>query len=103
MDGEFVVLAGSQAREAWVGGTNYASYRPLYEQLTADGVLVKDAAGKVSFAQDQAFSSPSAAAAVISGRAANGRIVWREQCSGKSYGDWQSAILEAQTPELVEE
>ena len=101
VDGEFVVLAGSQAREAWVGGTNYASYRPLYEQLTADGVLVKDATGKVSFAQDQAFSSPSAAAAVISGRAANGRIVWREQCSGKSYGDWQSAILEAQTPELV--
>lgn len=103
VDGEFVVLAGSQAREAWAGGTNYASYRPLYEQLTADGVLVKDAAGKVSFAQDQAFSSPSAAAAVISGRAANGRIVWREQCSGKTYGDWQSAMLEAQTPAPVEE
>ena len=103
VDDEFIVLAGSQAREAWVGGTNYASYRPLYEQLTADGVLTVDAAGKIVFGQDQAFSSPSAAAAVVSGRAANGRIVWREQCSGTTYGDWQSAILEAQTPELVEE
>ena len=103
VDGEFVVLAGSQAREAWVGGGNYASYRPLYQQLTADGVLLPDAAGKVCFAQDQAFSSPSAAAAVVSGRAANGRIVWREKFSGQSYGDWQSAILEAQTPALAEE
>lgn len=103
VDGEFVVLAGSQAREAWVGGATYASYRPLYEQLTADGVLVPNASGKVCFAQDQAFSSPSAAAAVISGRAANGRIVWREKSSGQTYGDWQSAILEAQTPALAEE
>lgn len=103
MDGEFVVLEGSQAREAWVGGANYASYRPLYEQLMAEGILVADAVGKVRFAQDQVFSSPSAAAAVISGRAANGRVVWRERKSGKTYGDWQSAILEEQTPLVPEE
>src|SRR5690554_2594426 len=103
LDGEFVVLAGSKAREAWVGGPKYASYRPLYEQLTVDGVLVPDGSGKVCFAQDQAFSSPSAAAAVVSGRATNGRIVWREKRSGQSYGDWQSALLEAQTPASVEE
>ena len=104
LDGEFVVLAGSQAREAWVGGSKYASYRPLYEQLTVDGVLVADGAGKVRFAQDQTFSSPSAAAAVISGRSANGRIVWYEKVSRKTYGEWQSTILEAQTqPDISEE
>lgn len=96
VDGEFVVLKGSQARDSWVSGSNYASYRPLYQQLTTDGVLVPDGAGQVCFVQDQAFSSPSAAAAVVSGRSANGRTVWFEKQSRKTYGDWQSAILEAQ-------
>jgi len=97
VDGEFVVLEGSQARDKWVSGSNYTSYRPLYDQLTADGVLVPDASGAVRFTQDQSFSSPSAAAAVVSGRSANGRIVWTEESSRKSYGDWQSSLLEAQS------
>ena len=95
VDGEFVVLEGSQARDKWVSGSSYTSYRPLYDQLTADGVLVPDASGAVRFTQDQSFSSPSAAAAVVSGRSANGRIVWIEESSRKSYGDWQSSLVEA--------
>ena len=97
VDGEFVVLEGSQARDKWVSGSSYTSYRPLYDQLTADGVLVPDASGAVLFTQDQSFSSPSAAAAVVSGRPANGRIVWIEETSRKSYGDWQSSLVEAQS------
>ena len=97
VDGEFVVLEGSQARDKWVSGSSYTSYRPLYDQLTADGVLVPDASGAVRFTQDQSFSSPSAAAAVVSGRPANGRIVWIEETSRKSYGDWQSSLVEAQS------
>jgi hypothetical protein len=96
IDGEFVVLEGSQARDKWVSGSSHTSYRPLYDQLTADGVLVPDASGAVRFVQDQSFSSPSAAAAVVSGRSANGRIVWVEETSSVSYGDWQSLLVEAQ-------
>lgn len=97
VDGEFVVLEGSKARDKWVSGSSYTSYRPLYEQLTEDGVLVADANGMVRFSQDQAFSSPSAAAAVVSGRPANGRTVWFEKASKKTYGDWQSEQVEQVT------
>lgn len=97
LDGEFIVLAGSQARGKWVGSSRHTSYKPLYEQLTEDGVLVPDTSGVVRFSQDQPFSSPSAAAAVVSGRTANGRIVWIEKTSGMSYGQWQSAKLEQAT------
>ena len=97
IDGEFVVLSGSKARGKWVSSSHHTSYKPLYEQLTADGVLVPDASGVVRFSQDQPFSSPSAAAAVVSGRSANGRIVWYEKKSRKSYGDWQSEKLEQAT------
>jgi len=101
VDGDFVVLAGSKARNHWVSNSSYASYQPLYQQLTEDGVLVRDEAGEVTFSQDQMFSSPSAAAAVISGRPANGRTTWFEKTSRKTYGDWQSAMVEAEAP-LVE-
>ena len=97
IDGEFIVLEGSKARDGWVSGSSYTSYRPLYEQLTEDGILKPDAAGVVRFSQDQPFSSPSAAAAVVSGRSANGRIVWVEKKSRKTYGDWQSEQLEQLT------
>ena len=43
------------------------------------------------FARDQVFASPSAAAAaVVVGRAANGRTDWKIQGTGVSYGNWQA-------------
>ena len=42
------------------------------------------------FARDQVFSSPSAAAAVVVGRAANGRNDWKIRDTGVSYGNWQT-------------
>lgn len=94
VEGEFVVLAGSKARDHWASTTDYASYKPLYQQLTQDGVLAKDEQGVMRFTQDQAFSSPSAAAAIVSGRPANGRTVWLESQTRKTYGDWQSEQVE---------
>jgi len=50
--------------------------------LIADGVLIeKD--GFFIFTRDTEFSSPSAAAAVIFGRSANGLVAWKTE-SGKS-------------------
>ena len=93
VDGEFYVLAGSRARDQWT--STHPSYQALYQQLTEDGVLVTDETGSVSFARDQAFSSPSAAAAVVSGRPANGRTTWKIEASGQTYGEWQDQQVSA--------
>ncbi|MFW2133678.1 GIY-YIG nuclease family protein [Ectothiorhodospira haloalkaliphila] len=86
IDGEFFVLKGSQARSEWRGPEG--GYQNLFRQLCDDGVL-RPEHGQMVFTDDQAFSSPSAAAAVVSGRTANGRIAWVVADSGQSYAAWQ--------------
>ena len=89
IDGTFVVLEGSLARRSWVG-TESHGYRRLRENLERDGTLASTDAGRVvRFAHDQVFASPSAAAAVVVGRASNGREAWRTADTGLTYGDWQ--------------
>lgn len=89
-DGELIVLQGSHARAEWVGV--HASYSKLYDELVASGVLRPN--GKTAvFARDYAFSSPSAAAAIVAGRAANGWTSWTLRASGKTYAEWEEALL----------
>ncbi|GAA0683298.1 GIY-YIG nuclease family protein [Marinobacterium maritimum] len=92
MDGEFVVLAGSHAKAKWTGDAH--GYRNLHEQLCEDGVLQLDSSGLRVFSQDYGFSAPSAAAAVIAGRRANGRAEWKVAATGQTYGDWQAAQVD---------
>lgn len=95
-DGEFTVRAGSPARGSWVGTANAVGYRPLREDLEREGAItVRDALAKdgAVFTRDQVFASPSAAAAVVLGRAANGRKEWIETTSQLSYGEWQDREL----------
>ncbi|QWF72020.1 GIY-YIG nuclease family protein [Methylomonas paludis] len=92
VDGVFFVLKGSKARDAWKG-LEEGGYRPLFNQLLADAVLQPDGNGLMVFTDDQAFSSPSAAAAVISGRSANGRKVWIVENTAQSYAEWQNQQL----------
>ena len=42
------------------------------------------------FATDVAFSSPSAAAAIVAGRSASGPISWCIPITGKTYKDWKT-------------
>lgn len=91
--GEFFVLKGSQARQQWVGTDR--GYKSLFKQLCEDGVLVPSEGGLRVFADDHAFSSPSAAAAVVSGRSANGRTAWLVEGSGQTYGGWQDQQVNA--------
>lgn len=87
IDGEFVVLEGSTARAEWegIGG----SYQALYYELVQQGLLVLSPDEKRRhFTRNQAFRSPSAAAAVVSGRSANGRIQWVTEQGGQTYGAW---------------
>lgn len=93
IDGEFIVLAGSGARTGWSGVDH--GYRRLKNELEAKGTLELAGDGKTSvFTQDHVFASPSAAAAIIAGRAANGRLEWKVAGSELTYGSWQDLKLE---------
>ncbi len=98
VDGEFIVLKGSAARHSWVGVGG--GYEALFKQLVAEGVLVAGAGGHLVFSDDFAFRSPSAAAAVVSGRSANGRKYWLVEGTTQSYADWQDQQLSALSPHV---
>lgn len=90
--GEFTVLEGSGTRAAW---TVEHAYKVLREKLVREGAIVPGHDGRaMRFARDQVFASPSAAAAVVVGRPANGRSDWKIQGSGVSFGDWQAQGIE---------
>ncbi len=89
VEGEFIVLEGSDAVSAW-SSTSDHSYSKRHAQLIKTGKLVPGQKGLLSFAQDVAFNSPSAASAVVYGRPDNGRSSWKVSGSNVSYGDWQS-------------
>lgn len=97
VDGEFFVLEGTVARDQWVGVNG--GYKALYQQLCNDGVLGVSDNGLRRFTIDYAFSSPSAAAAVVSGRSANGREQWKVEGVGQTYASWQDQQVSAAAPE----
>lgn len=87
-DGEFVVLAGSQALK----DTSYAhnSYARLKEDLIKQGILIPTADGKIyEFAKPYPFRSLSAAGSTILDRNTNGRKRWHVVNSKLSYHEWQ--------------
>ena len=94
--GEFFVLKGSRTRKQWIGVDG--GYQGLFQQLAADGVLIAEGAEHLAFKDDYAFASPSAAAAVVSGRSANGRVVWSVDGTGQTYAAWQDQQLSALQP-----
>lgn len=88
IDGEFVVMKGSKTRLTWEGVET--SYTRLFKDLVKAGVLSPSDDGQHNiFSKDYAFTAPSAAAAVVAGRNANGRIHWTVQGTNKTYGEWQ--------------
>jgi len=90
-DGEFVVMKGSLARNTWEGGSD-STYRPLHGKLLASGMI--EVGPQVAiFSDNYAFSSPSAAAAVVTGRTSNGRTEWKVEGTTKTYGDWDTEQL----------
>lgn len=96
IDGEFFVLKGSRTRAEWVG--TETGYQALFRQLLDEGVLVADGSEHLLFSDDYAFSSPSAAAAVVCGRQANGRTAWVVEGSGQTYAGWQDQQLTSLEP-----
>lgn len=95
-NGDFVVLRGSIARDHWTS-SQHSGYESLYQQLVDEGVLSDMNSGTRQFATDYPFSSPSAAAAVISGRPANGRTTWTTADGGETYAHWQEQKVNSVT------
>lgn len=90
IDGEFTVLEGSAARAEWIGTHRHPGYQQQHAALLGDGTLRAEGNGLARFTQDVVFASPSAAAAVVAGRSANGRTSWVDADSGTNFGEWQS-------------
>lgn len=93
IDGEFIVLEGSTARNSWNGVDD--GYKSLREKLEQDGTIEISVSGTVAeFTRNHVFASPSAGAAVVTGRSANGRNEWKIPVSGVSFGSWQNQEIE---------
>ncbi len=89
--GEFIVLAGSGSQKEWIG-KHITNYQKLQAELIANGVITpKGTIGE--FSENYAFSSPSAAAAVVLGRSANGRTEWKVKGTGQTYSNWETETL----------
>ncbi|MEW5852067.1 MAG: DUF4357 domain-containing protein [Myxococcota bacterium] len=71
------VLRGSEIADPMVPSMP-APLRALRQQLLDERVVVR-ARNRLTFAHDHVFSSPSAAAAVVMGRNANGWREWRDK------------------------
>jgi hypothetical protein len=82
----FVVRTGSGAVKGEVP-SRHAYLKELRAALISNGVLLPAGDGYV-FAQDYVFPSPSTAAGVVQGRAANGRVDWKTK-DGKTLKDLQ--------------
>ncbi|SFR04919.1 GIY-YIG nuclease family protein [Poseidonocella sedimentorum] len=97
IDGEMVVQKGSDVRAQWVGAEAHKSnYTTLHAELVANGTI-SILNNRAQFTTDYAFSSPSAAAAVISGRSTNGRIAWK-LADGRTFQEWELSQVEDQSP-----
>lgn len=88
-NGEFVVQKGSRTSPHWKGAGH--TYTNLFDELVATGVLVEQGSGR-AFSDNYAFKSPSAAAAVVNGRPANGTMEWK-LANGKTYKEWEADKL----------
>lgn len=99
LEGEMVVHAGSIGRGEWVGKGSWDSgYKKLRSHLIETNILVLEE-GNAVFTSNFAFSSPSAAAAVVQGRAANGRVDWKVKDTNTTYSDWETSQLSQ--PDIV--
>ena len=91
--GELSVQSDERARSSWVGDTNQKiHHHKLYAELSHNGILQSKADHAV-FTKDYAFSSPSAAGAIVNGRSTTGRTEWKLVSDGRTYADWENDQL----------
>ncbi|QIL21063.1 GIY-YIG nuclease family protein [Thermomonas sp. HDW16] len=90
--GQIIVKAGSKARKMEAQSLQ-PTYKNLRKQLQTNGVLQSINDTSYEFTQDYSFSSPTAAAQVVSGITINGRIAWKLSSTGQVFAEWEDAQL----------
>lgn len=90
----FVVLRGSLARRDEVESFP-ETYRLWRQRLLQEGKLI-ERGSQLEAAMDIEFTSPSAAAATMMGRSANGLIEWKTD-KGVLLKDWQAEQLQRES------
>jgi hypothetical protein len=93
IDGRFVVLKGSTARQQ--GTPAWDSYISLRNKLVDQKKLVPKDDKLFVFTEDVEFSSPSAAATVVAAANRNGRMSWYLDPGGQTYAEWKEAQVKA--------
>lgn len=97
-DEGLVVLKGSNAtsdeKENWP-----KAQRALRDRLVTQGVLFPED-GKLRFAKDHLFNSPSQAAGIIVGGSINGRTAWKLADGRTTYADYEKMVSERLLREL---
>jgi len=89
--GEFVIQPGSIGRPTWIGVEH--NYQKLFDEVVKSGAYVIDGS-RGRFVKAYAFSSPSAAGAVLNGRATAGPVAWTVAGEpSKTYKDWENELL----------
>lgn len=83
----FVVYKGSKAAKDTTNSMNFNLIK-LREKLTDDAIFI-DKVEFLEFSEDFLFSSPSAAAAIVMGRSANGLTEWKLK-SGKTLKEFET-------------
>jgi hypothetical protein len=83
----FVVYKGSKAAKDTTNSMNFNLIK-LREKLTYDAIFI-DKVEFLEFSEDFLFSSPSAAAAIVMGRSANGLTEWKLK-SGKTLKEFET-------------
>ena len=91
----FLVLKGSKAAGT-ITPSFSASLSQLREKLIDEGIL-KNKDEYLEFVEDNIFSSPSTAAAIVMGRAANGLIEWKKK-DGTTLKDFESNESQTVSP-----
>ena len=86
--GEIIVTVGSKARLRTTPTIPKGTV--AMRQMLQDRGILKPTQEHLIFESEYTFSSPSAAAAVVIGASANGRIVWKLP-DGRTYADWEDA------------
>ncbi|MCA3351439.1 MAG: GIY-YIG nuclease family protein [Roseomonas sp.] len=84
--GEIIVTGGSKARLRTTPTIPKGTV--AMRQMLQDRGVLKPSQEHLVFEGEYVFSSPSAAAAVVTGASANGRVVWKLP-DGRTYADWE--------------
>ncbi len=94
IEDEFVVLKGSFAKQTIAPSLPEATKKSR-QKLIEDGDLVVYLENKFyQFTRDVPFTSPSAAAGVVSGISISGPASWKNESDGQTYKEWRANQFE---------